>query len=414
MSPEADLTVAQAHEAVLEAELESLKVLYERSESNLATARQQRKDYQTQLERQSLDLAHAQERATELVHRSEMAETEARRLQAQSQALEADLAIAREQTKASEAATAARDQQAREQLSEAVSAAAAKAASAASAAAIAARDEAVREVAQRLGEQILQLREQVEDWSIVCRLGLEQLAGYFEGFGRVLHVVLGEDAVRELARGEEPAFGSLLGASDLVGSGAGGLSSPASLLAASLSRLGVGGDDGEGPDNGTPTGARAFGAGHGEAMREHDAVRDTAQFVQKQAAAIKDVCANVAAVGAYLPVDDCVQRVESRWAEALARTQGRIVFAAFGEGDLALFLPTRNPAAWAAFNVNAPHYFLDTASSGEFADRVRRREWILAFITRVSERVATAAFNPFGLAAGTVFFVCEASPFSAA
>jgi autophagy-related protein 11 len=38
----------------------------------------------------------------------------------------------------------------------------------------------------------------------------------------------------------------------------------------------------------------------------------------------------------------------------------KIAFKNFKEGDLALFLPTRNQAtgAWAAFNVGAPHYFL--------------------------------------------------------
>jgi autophagy-related protein 11 len=30
----------------------------------------------------------------------------------------------------------------------------------------------------------------------------------------------------------------------------------------------------------------------------------------------------------------------------------------FQVGDLALFLPTRNPNAWAAFNIDAPHYFM--------------------------------------------------------
>ncbi|KAK5275983.1 oligomeric, coiled-coil, peripheral membrane protein, partial [Cryomyces antarcticus] len=38
----------------------------------------------------------------------------------------------------------------------------------------------------------------------------------------------------------------------------------------------------------------------------------------------------------------------------------KIAFKSFKDGDLALFLPTRNQATrpWAAFNVNAPHYFL--------------------------------------------------------
>ncbi|KAI9709738.1 MAG: oligomeric, coiled-coil, peripheral membrane protein [Bogoriella megaspora] len=57
----------------------------------------------------------------------------------------------------------------------------------------------------------------------------------------------------------------------------------------------------------------------------------------------------------------------------------------FKEGDLALFLPTRNASqgAWAAFNVNAPHYFLRETE----AHRLRHREWLVARITKVEERV---------------------------
>jgi autophagy-related protein 11 len=63
----------------------------------------------------------------------------------------------------------------------------------------------------------------------------------------------------------------------------------------------------------------------------------------------------------------------------------KIAFRAFKEGDLALFLPTRNQATrpWAAFNVGAPHYFLREQD----AHKLRAREWLLARITRVEERV---------------------------
>lgn len=42
------------------------------------------------------------------------------------------------------------------------------------------------------------------------------------------------------------------------------------------------------------------------------------------------------------------------------KSRQKISYRAFGSGDLALFLPTRNAysPAWAAFNVGAPHYFL--------------------------------------------------------
>ncbi|KAK0392812.1 hypothetical protein NLU13_2307 [Sarocladium strictum] len=63
----------------------------------------------------------------------------------------------------------------------------------------------------------------------------------------------------------------------------------------------------------------------------------------------------------------------------------KIAFKHFKEGDLALFLPTRNQqaGAWAAFNVGFPHYFLREQD----AHRLRHREWLVARITRIQERV---------------------------
>ncbi|KAJ9157363.1 Autophagy-related protein 11 [Pleurostoma richardsiae] len=63
----------------------------------------------------------------------------------------------------------------------------------------------------------------------------------------------------------------------------------------------------------------------------------------------------------------------------------KIAFRNFKEGDLALFLPTRNQTtgAWAAFNIGFPHYFLREQES----HRLRNREWLLARIARVQERV---------------------------
>ena len=63
----------------------------------------------------------------------------------------------------------------------------------------------------------------------------------------------------------------------------------------------------------------------------------------------------------------------------------KIAFRSFREGDLALFLPTRNQATrpWAAFNVGAPHFFLREQDS----HKLRTRDWLLARITKVEERV---------------------------
>ena len=63
----------------------------------------------------------------------------------------------------------------------------------------------------------------------------------------------------------------------------------------------------------------------------------------------------------------------------------KIAFRTFKEGDLALFLPTRNQATrpWAAFNVGAPHYFLREQDS----HKLRSRDWLLARISKVDERL---------------------------
>ncbi|KAF1982295.1 putative autophagy-related protein 11, partial [Aulographum hederae CBS 113979] len=63
----------------------------------------------------------------------------------------------------------------------------------------------------------------------------------------------------------------------------------------------------------------------------------------------------------------------------------KIAFRSFKEGDLALFLPTRNQVTrpWAAFNIGAPHYFLRETD----AHRLHNKEWLVARISKVEERI---------------------------
>ncbi|PHH67182.1 hypothetical protein CDD81_2951 [Ophiocordyceps australis] len=73
-------------------------------------------------------------------------------------------------------------------------------------------------------------------------------------------------------------------------------------------------------------------------------------------------------------------------AHALQRdANDKIAYRHFKEGDLALFLPTRNQqaGAWAAFNIGFPHYFLRPHEG----HRLRQREWLVARISRIQERV---------------------------
>ncbi|KAJ5827126.1 hypothetical protein N7447_003889 [Penicillium robsamsonii] len=74
----------------------------------------------------------------------------------------------------------------------------------------------------------------------------------------------------------------------------------------------------------------------------------------------------------------------------------KIAYRSFKEGDLALFLPTRNQAirSWAAFNVGAPHYFLREQDS----HKLQARDWLLARITRIEERVVDLSKSLNGVA----------------
>ncbi|ORY98715.1 autophagy-related protein 11-domain-containing protein [Syncephalastrum racemosum] len=82
----------------------------------------------------------------------------------------------------------------------------------------------------------------------------------------------------------------------------------------------------------------------------------------------------------------------------------------FKVGDVALFLPTRNASGkpWAAFNINAPHYFLKPSDT--VAEQMNTREWIVARITSITESTADPAVpdsNPYGLASGLHYYQLE-------
>ncbi|KAL8850334.1 MAG: hypothetical protein Q9221_004749 [Calogaya cf. arnoldii] len=70
---------------------------------------------------------------------------------------------------------------------------------------------------------------------------------------------------------------------------------------------------------------------------------------------------------------------------AQSEAHEKIAYRSFKEGDLALFLPTRNQATrpWAAFNVGAPHYFLREQDS----HKLRSRDWLLARISKIEDRM---------------------------
>ncbi|KDQ06894.1 hypothetical protein BOTBODRAFT_192771 [Botryobasidium botryosum FD-172 SS1] len=92
------------------------------------------------------------------------------------------------------------------------------------------------------------------------------------------------------------------------------------------------------------------------------------------------------------------------------RAKGKISFRNFSKGDLALFLPTRNSVAkpWAAFNVSFPHYFLQ--ATGNLAEQLKTREWVVARIISITEHVANQrdpSTNPFALGDGVKYYLCQ-------
>ncbi|KAJ3080663.1 oligomeric, coiled-coil, peripheral membrane protein [Rhizoclosmatium hyalinum] len=126
---------------------------------------------------------------------------------------------------------------------------------------------------------------------------------------------------------------------------------------------------------------------------------------------------------------DTVVRSCHNWKEMIltqslrkAMLQGpKIAYTGFREGDLVLFLPTRNPKVWVAFNENAPHYFLSSASADtHFPTQIASKNWILAVVTNIEARKAgkpvtgmsTSQVNdiPLGLPVGTKYFWCTAVP----
>ncbi|EMD35555.1 hypothetical protein CERSUDRAFT_116294 [Gelatoporia subvermispora B] len=105
-----------------------------------------------------------------------------------------------------------------------------------------------------------------------------------------------------------------------------------------------------------------------------------------------------------------IRKWQKQCKEYRERAKGKISFRNFAKGDLALFLPTRNSVSkpWAAFNVSFPHYFLK--ATGHLAEQLKSREWIVARITSITERVVDhkdPSTNPYGLGDGVKYYMLE-------
>ncbi|CAO3586538.1 unnamed protein product [Absidia cylindrospora] len=105
------------------------------------------------------------------------------------------------------------------------------------------------------------------------------------------------------------------------------------------------------------------------------------------------------------------KELKEKYSKLTVLAQEKISFRNFKVGDVALFLPTKNSTGkpWAAFNVNAPHYFLKPSDA--ISSQINSREWVVARITSVTEHSVNAqdpTTNPYGLPDNTAFYQLEA------
>ncbi|KAL0062038.1 oligomeric, coiled-coil, peripheral membrane protein [Marasmius tenuissimus] len=87
-----------------------------------------------------------------------------------------------------------------------------------------------------------------------------------------------------------------------------------------------------------------------------------------------------------------VRKWQKQCKEYRERAKGKISFRNFAKGDLALFLPTRNSA------------------TGHLAEQLKTREWIVARITSMTERIVDRndpSSNPYGLGDGVKYYMLE-------
>ncbi|WBW74016.1 autophagy associated protein kinase regulator Atg11 [Schizosaccharomyces osmophilus] len=90
--------------------------------------------------------------------------------------------------------------------------------------------------------------------------------------------------------------------------------------------------------------------------------------------------------------------------KAILESQTKVSLRNFKQGSLALFLPTRRhmqgQRIWAAFNVNAPNYYLKIQNNS----KINAREWVVGRITTIEDHVADGTIDKWlKLPMGTVW-----------
>ncbi|KAJ3199416.1 oligomeric, coiled-coil, peripheral membrane protein, partial [Dinochytrium kinnereticum] len=378
---EADLQAAESRSMEAESALASLQGIFSSKESELSAALSLCSQREAELASLRIAMGELQEQAENLTSQREEALTLIETLQDQvtfvqekNEVLTIDLSEKAELAVKSEA-----------QLSDAL-----------------ARIESVEVLLQAETLRSKTFLEQFEDWQVVYKLALEQIGCRNESLQKIgvalnkfkdsalpSFTKLTEEGAEDVDSNEIPRNDSelpLIGMADLAKLDLEGLSyiqtdldsSPSSRLMGSSFAIGT--------------------AESGELKRYGEAV--------------KEAYTRVAGVSEVLDIADWTLKAIDMVSE-LQRQHIDDLFIRFTENDLALFLPTRNPKAWAAFNVNSPHFFLSAESSKQFTTQIRNRDWILANIVSIDSRVASLAdpvSNPFGLADGTNYFWCDVEP----
>ncbi|KAJ3404084.1 oligomeric, coiled-coil, peripheral membrane protein, partial [Chytriomyces hyalinus] len=278
--------------------------------------------------------------------------------------------------------------------------------------------EKLRIVLGREKGRITNLKEKVEDWSLVCKMAMECLTLRFDALGRV-----GDTLAR---------LNGFISTFAMFGTD---LNDPSSLDAV---------------DEDSPLRLKQLlHESYRRALQvtsslsnsaSNDGDLDSLRDAKMPILELRETYLHMIGLVDSIDVSgwaDCVVESVHRWKELLvsqslknsmpSRISNKIAFSGFKIGDLALFLPTRNPKAWAAFNVNAPHYFLSISSAETlFSEQIKNRDWILGIITvidrrqapprskgtkgrptRDAESAAEVDPNPFGLASGTSYFWCD-------
>ncbi|KAJ3073700.1 oligomeric, coiled-coil, peripheral membrane protein [Podochytrium sp. JEL0797] len=257
--------------------------------------------------------------------------------------------------------------------------------------------------------KIVKLKEKIEDWGVVCKMAMECLAGRFESLASVGGALVEMDGF--VRRYIEEAVG--------VSSARNGAESDGNPLLLKLAAM------------------NSFRANLNQSSSLSNSVDDEHEFSEAAESRLPQQELRETYLEMIQLIDsidigtwsDAVVRSCHNWKEliltqslrkAIVREDLKISFSSFKAGDLALFLPTRNPKTWAAFNVNTPHYFLSIASAEtHFAVQIKNKDWILAVIGSIEPRQAGKGpeggpvqneANPFGLAVGTKYFWCIAEP----